>query len=147
MNLKISKHPKIVRFVSIMSSKIMTYLLICHKSAIFHVSFLYFRNKRRSIDHNCFENLSGGPKFFVFQGRMIDSTKKSLSRFKFFLTSKKLVLGTTSNFRQGLLQNKLIIYSLLGVFRCYEHFENGSIRKSVTSRMFHCGNEGLSRPS
>ena len=95
----------------------------------------------------CFENLSGGPKFFVFQGRMIDSTKKSLSRFKFFLTSKKLVLGTTSNFRQGLLQNKFIIYSLLDVFRCYEHFENGSIRKSVTSKMFHCGNKGLSRPS
>lgn len=80
----------------------------------------------------CFENLSGGPKFFVFQGRMIDSTKKSLSRFKIFLTSKMVVLGTTSNFRQGLLQNKFMIYSPLEVLRCYEQFENESILNFFT---------------
>ena len=91
----------------------------------------------------CFENLSGGPKFFVFQGRMIDSTKKSLSRFKIFLMSKKLVLGTTSNFRQGLLKNKFLIYSTFDVLRCNEQFKNDSIRKSVISRMFQYGNKGL----
>ena len=144
MNLKISKHPKIVRFVSIMSSKIMTYLLICHKSAFFMFHFCTFEINEDPLITIVLKTCQVAPSFSCFRVEWLTARRNHFHASNFFLTSKKLVLGTTSNFRQGLLQNKFIIYSLLDVFRCYVHFENGSIRKSVTSKMFHCGNKGLS---